>query len=85
MIRYFLNICCIVTIKESQFYTMLSSILSGQIKDYFVYNINQKLTFAEIYIKIMIKFDIEVNKAQYYTDWSLIIYSIFKMRLLDKL
>ncbi len=39
-IRYFLDKYYTVAIKQSQFYTVFSSILSGQAKDYFVYNVN---------------------------------------------
>ena len=56
-IRYFLDTCYTVAIKQSQFYAVFSSILSGRTKDYFVYNVNQKLTFAKMYIKIKTKFD----------------------------
>ena len=67
-IRYFLNICYIVAIKESQFHAVFASILSVRAKDYFVYNVNQNLTFAEMYNQMKTKFDTEVNKAQYHID-----------------
>lgn len=62
-IQYFFNICYTTVVKQYQFYIIFLSILSGQVKDYFVYNINQNMTFAKIYSKINIKFDIKVNKA----------------------
>ena len=74
-ICYFLDICYIVAIKQLQIHTMFSSILSGQVKNYFVYNVNRNLPFAKMYIMIKMKFDIEVNKTQYHTDWNLMIYS----------
>ena len=77
-IRYFLDTCYTVAIKESQFYAVFSSILSGRAKDYFVYNVNQNLTFAGMYNRMKTKFDTEVNKAQYHTDWSLMTYSSLK-------
>ncbi|WP_375449258.1 hypothetical protein, partial [uncultured Nostoc sp.] len=77
-IRYFFDTCYIVAIKQSQFYAVFSSILSGQAKDYFVYNVNQNLTFAEMYTKMKMRFDTEVNKMQYHTDWSLMTYSTLK-------
>lgn len=77
-IGYFFNICYTVDIKQSQFYTMFSSILSGQAKDYFVYNVKQNLAFAEMYNQMKTKFDTEVNKVQYHIDWSLMTYSILK-------
>ena len=58
---------------------MFSSIFSGQAKDYFIYNIKQTLIFAEIYNQRKTKFDTEVNKAQYHTNWSLITYSTLKV------
>ena len=67
-IRYFLDTCYTVAIKQSQFHAVFLSILSGQAKDYFVYNVNQNITFAEMYGKMKIQFDTEINKAQYYTD-----------------
>ncbi len=67
-IRYFLNTCYTVAIKQLQFHVVFSSILSGRAKDYFVYNINRNLTFAKMYNQIKMKFDTEVNKAQYHTD-----------------
>ena len=54
---------------------MFSSILSSRAKDYFVYNVNQNLTFAEMYNQMKTKFNTEINKAQYHTDWSLMTYS----------
>lgn len=42
---------------------MFSLILSSQAKDYFIYNINQNLTFSEIYTKIKLKFDTKINKV----------------------
>ena len=39
-IRYFLDICYTVAIKQSQFHAVFSSILLGQAKDYFIYNVN---------------------------------------------
>ena len=77
-IRYFLDTCYTVAIKQSQFHAVFLSILSGRAKDYFVYNVNQNLTFAEMYNQMKTKFDTEVNKAQYHTDWSLLTYSSFK-------
>ena len=53
---------------------MFLSILSGRAKDYFVYNINRNLIFAEIYNQIKRKFDTKVNKAQYHINWSLMMY-----------
>ncbi len=67
-IQYFLNICYTVAIKQSQFQAVYLFILSGWAKDYFVYNVNQNLTFAEMYNQIKMKFDKKVNKAQYHTD-----------------
>ena len=67
-IRYFLDICYTVVIKQSQFDALFFSILSGQAKDYFVYNMNQNLTFAEMYIMMKMKFDTEVNKTQYHIN-----------------
>lgn len=58
---------------------MFLSILSGQAKDYFVYNVNQNLTFIEIYNQIKTKFDTKVNKAQYHTNWSLMTYFLLKI------
>ncbi len=67
-IRYYLDTYYIVAIKQSQFHIVFLSMLSSQTKDYFVYNINQNLKFAEIYNLMKIKFDTKINKAQYYTD-----------------
>ena len=77
-IRYFLDTCYTVAIKHSQFHAIFSSILSGRAKDYFVYNVNRNLTFAEMYTKMKTKFDTEVNKAQYHTNWSLMTYSTLR-------
>ena len=57
---------------------MFLSILSGQVKDYFVYNVKQNLIFAKIYNQMKTKFDIEANKTQYHTNWSLMTYSTLK-------
>ena len=73
-ISYFLDTCYTVTIKQSQFLTMFSSILSDQAKDYFVYNVNLNLTFSELDTMLKTKFDTKVNKTQYHTDWSLMTY-----------
>ena len=78
-IRYFLDTCYTVAIKQSQFHAVFSSILSGRAKDYFVYNVNRNLTFAEMYTMMKTKFDTEVNKTQYHTDWSLMTYSTLKV------
>ena len=56
-IRYFLDTCYTVAIKQSQFHAVFSSILSGRAKNHFVYNVNRNLTFAEMYTKIKTKFD----------------------------
>ena len=77
-IRYFLDTCYTVAIKQSQFHAVFSSILSSRAKDYFVYNVNRNLTFAEMYNQMKTKFDTEINKAQYHTDWSLMTYSSLK-------
>ncbi len=77
-IRYFLDTYYIVAIKQSQFHAVFSSILSGRTKDYFVYNVNQNLTFAEMYNQMKMKFDTEVNKCQYHTNWSLMTYYSLK-------
>ena len=53
-IRYFLDTCYTVVIKQSQFYAVFLSILSIQAKDYFVYNVNWNMMFAEMYSKIKI-------------------------------
>lgn len=79
-IRYFLNTCYTVAIKQSQFYIMFLSILLGQAKDYFIYNVNQNLMFTEIYNQMKTKFDIEVNKAQYRINWSLMTYLSLKAK-----
>lgn len=62
-IQFFLDIYYIIAIKQLQFYAVFLSILLGQAKDYFIYNINQNQIFAKIFIKKKIKFDIKVNKA----------------------
>lgn len=67
-----------IAIKQLQFHAVFLFILSGQAKDYFVYNVNRNLIFAEIYTKMKTKFDIKVNKAQYYIEWSLMTYSPLK-------
>lgn len=77
-IRYFFDICYIVAIKQSQFHALLSSILWGRAKDYFFYNAHRNLTFAEMYTKMKTKFDTEVNKAQYHTEWTLMMYFTLK-------
>ena len=59
---------------------MLLSILSSEIKNYFIYNVNQKLTFAKMYNWIKTKFNTKVNKAQYQINWTLIIYSLLKAK-----
>ena len=59
---------------------MFSLILSDPATDYFLYNDNHNLTFAEIYTKIKTTFDTEVNKAQYHTNWSLMTYSTLKAK-----
>lgn len=79
-IQYFLDIYYTVVIKQFQFHNVFLSILSGQAKDYFVYNVNKYLTFAEIYNLIKTKFDIKINKAQYHTHWSLMTYSLLKKK-----
>ena len=78
-IWYFFDKCYTVVIKQSQFYAVFSSILSSRAKNYFVYNINQNLIFAEMYTKIK-KFDTEVIKAQYHIDWSMITYVTLKAK-----
>jgi len=42
------------------------------IKDYFLYNINGQMTFAEIYRRLKNHFNTEVNCRQYLTDWNII-------------
>ena len=79
-IQYFFDTYYTVAIKKSQFHAVFSSILSSQAKDYFIYNVNRNLIFAEIYNQIKTKFDKEVNKTQYHTDWSLMIYFSWKAK-----
>lgn len=67
-IRFPLDICYIATIKQLQFYAVFLSFVFGQAKDYFVYNVHQNMMFAEMYSKIKIYFDVEVNKIQYNMD-----------------
>lgn len=55
-------------IKQLQFYVIFLSILLGRVKNYFIHNVNQNLTFTEMFNKIKTKFDIEVYKAQYHRN-----------------
>lgn len=41
---------------------------------------NQNLRFDEIYIIMRTKFDIEINKMQYHTNWSLMTYFTLKTK-----
>lgn len=62
-IWYFLDLYCIIVIKQSKFHAIFSLILTDQTKDYFVYNVNWNITFAEMYTKIKTKGYTKVNKA----------------------
>ena len=42
-IRYFLDICCTIAIKQSQFHVVFMSYLSGRAKDYFVLQVVKPL------------------------------------------
>lgn len=69
-IRYFLDVCRTVQIQPDQFHAVFSMILTGKAKEYFIYQVDRRLTFADMYTKMKMHFDTEVNRQQYHTDWT---------------
>ncbi|KAF4471164.1 Ribonuclease H [Fusarium albosuccineum] len=71
-VRYFLNVCSNVGIKETQFHAAFTNILDKKALEYYSYHMQPNMTFAEMYWTLRNHFDTEVNREHYYTDWTTI-------------
>ncbi|KAF4470049.1 hypothetical protein FALBO_3049, partial [Fusarium albosuccineum] len=69
-IRYFLNICSTIGIKETQFHAAFTNILDKKALEYYSYYMQPDMTFAEMYWALRDHFDTEVNREHYHTDWT---------------
>ncbi|KAF4466699.1 hypothetical protein FALBO_6436, partial [Fusarium albosuccineum] len=65
-VRYFLNTCSNVGIKETQFHAAFNHILDGAALDYYSHEMRPAMTFAEMYWALHNHFETEVNREHYH-------------------
>lgn len=77
-VRYFLNTCANIGIRESQFHAAFNYILDGAALDFYSYQMSPRMTFAEMYWALHHHFETEVNREHYHSDWTTVTFLSMK-------